>query len=156
MFAKFRAAFDLLERDTIVGQSFAAELTPEEAVAAFAEAYGAHLAALTPGNPYAVTEYHVLQSGIVSQTLDGSVVWGGFVCAAAPADADEQAVWSGEAIRTEYTFYAEQYGGMLLAQKSVILERQEDGAWRCLAVGEGQARFPQKMEWTDGGFTFDS
>lgn len=130
--ADVRLEYDSLEVD-VTQLSFPLDGTAEEAAEYFVSTvFGSHLTALTPGNSYGVDDYEVVKWEVLEVSADGNGVRGSFVCAFTPWDADSSGLWAGN---TQAGTGA--YEGKLTFYREFVLQRQEDGSWRCSVFGTG-------------------
>lgn len=95
-------------------------------------AFAAHRMSLSPGNWYRYTDYALLDWGLDAYGGDDMEVTGWFQYAFVPEVPDTPAVWAGSV-----DYGTGEYEGMLLNYFQFLLQKQEDGSWRCMEMGTG-------------------
>lgn len=96
-------------------------------------AFGAHRMSLSPGNWYRYTDYALIDWGIDASGVDDAAVAGWLQYAFVPEIPDTPVVWAGSG--AEYG--TGEYEGMLRNYFEFLLQKQEDGSWRCIEMGTG-------------------
>lgn len=131
--AGLRAIYDGMEikPENMAHSLFVYYGNAEEVAGYFAGAiYGLQLQNLAPGNRYGIVDYHALDSGALQISEDGNAVVGSVEYAFTPTDWDALGLWAGNT--REGTG---KYEGWLIDDIQFVLEKQEDGRWKCTAVG---------------------
>lgn len=95
-------------------------------------AFSAHRMSLSPGNWYRYTDYALIDWGFEVTGSDDLAVAGWFQYAFVPEIPDTPAVWAGSC-----DYGTGEYEGMLLNTFEFLLQKQEDGSWRCVEIGTG-------------------
>lgn len=101
-------------------------------------AYGSHMTSLAPGNMYGMSDYDVVQWEAREVSADGDAVVGWFICAFTPWDFNSSGIWAGNTAEG-----TGEYEGKLTFYREFVLQRQNDGYWRCIDFGTGGASLPE-------------
>ena len=113
--------------------------TAEDAADQFVHSvYGTHELSLDPEGIYAITEYDVVDWEIREKSADGNALVGWFKAAVKPADINSPGLWAGNTAMGEGD-----YAGMLVYYREFVLQRGDDGYWRCVGLGTGGYRLPE-------------
>ena len=103
----------------------------EEAADYFGDGiYGLQLQNLSPGNRYRILEYNSLGTQVLQVNEDGNIVLASVKLAFVPADPNSPGLWDGNTRKGTGDFE-----GRLIRDIQFVLQKQEDGRWKCIAVG---------------------
>jgi len=102
------------------------------------EIFGKHMLGLAPGGIYSITDYQVVEWGVMEVSEDEAAIVGWFEYAVIPENFNSPGLWAGNT--TEGTGEQE---GWLVMYRQFVLQRQEDGYWHCIDFGTGGASLPE-------------
>ena len=131
--AGLRAIYDIMEisPENMEHGLFVYYGNAEEAADYFgAGIYGMQLQNLAPGNRYRILEYNSLGTQALQVSEDGNKVLASVELAFVPADLNAPGLWDGNTRKGTGTF-----GGRLIRDTQFVLQKQEEGRWKCIAVG---------------------
>ena len=131
--AGLRAIYDIMEisPENMEHGLFVYYGNAEEAADYFgAGIYGVQLQNLAPGNRYRILEYNSLGTQALQVSEDGNKVLASVELAFVPADLNAPGLWDGNTRKGTGTFE-----GRLIRDTQFVLQKQEDGRWKCIAVG---------------------
>ena len=100
--------------------------------------YGTHLLNLAPDSMYNISDYDVVKWGIKEKSISDDAIVGWFTYAVVPKNYDSPGHWPGNTVEGE-----DEYEGWLVKYREFVLQKQEDGYWKCIGFGTGGYSLPE-------------
>lgn len=120
--------------------AFTSDGSAEDTAALFArEIYGSHILSVAPGGLSSITDYEAIDWAVTEVSEDGDAILGWFKFAILPEDYDFTPFWAGSAVAGEG-----EYEGWIIKDLEFVLQKRDDGLWRCTGLGTGGYTLPDK------------